>query len=203
MATLSLDWKQLLTPRRRKDDAESPLKFDGVRTEHERDYDRILFCAPVRRLADKTQVFPLDQDDSVHTRLTHSHEVSNLARSIGVNLAFNHTFFPNDIVAQRNVPAALAAAGLAHDLGNPPFGHQGETSIQDWFEKERGQGIREGLRPQRGHATGFPPFRGQRANTPLAHAATDLERRLRLERELRHLGDADEVHRRRILSLQS
>jgi dGTPase len=133
---MPLDWKQLLSPRRRKDDAQAPRKFDGVRTEHERDYDRILFSAPVRRLADKTQVFPLDEDDSVHTRLTHSHEVSNLARSIGVNLAFNHaSVFPPDVVAQRNVPAILAAIGLAHDLGNPPFGHQGETSIQDWFKK--------------------------------------------------------------------
>jgi dGTPase len=112
-------------------------RFDGPRTEHERDYDRILFSAPVRRLADKTQVFPLDEDDSVHTRLTHSHEVSNLARSIGVNLAFNDRVFPSEVVPQRNVPAMLAAAGLAHDLGNPPFGHQGETSIQDWFEQNR------------------------------------------------------------------
>jgi dGTPase len=64
-----------------------------------------LFSAPVRRLADKTQVFPLNADDSVHTRLTHSHEVSNLARSIGVNLAFHHAIFPGAVVPQRNVPA--------------------------------------------------------------------------------------------------
>jgi dGTPase len=128
-----LNWEQLLSPRRRKDDATKVRTFDGVRTEHERDYDRILFSAPVRRLADKTQVFPLDRDDSVHTRLTHSHEVSNLARSIGVNLAFKDDLFPSSLVPQRNVPAMLAAIGLAHDLGNPPFGHRGETSIQDWF----------------------------------------------------------------------
>jgi len=128
-----LNWEQLLSPRRRKDDPTKIRTFDGVRTEHERDYDRILFSAPVRRLADKTQVFPLDRDDSVHTRLTHSHEVSNLARSIGVNLVFKHDLFPSSVVPQRNVPAMLAAIGLAHDLGNPPFGHRGETSIQDWF----------------------------------------------------------------------
>jgi dGTPase len=77
MTSPSLDWKTLLSPRRRKDGAGRSPVFDGIRTEHERDYDRILFCAPVRRLGDKTQVFPLDRDDSVHTRLTHSHEVSN------------------------------------------------------------------------------------------------------------------------------
>lgn len=144
MATGALDWKRLLSPKRRKDAAGKTPPFDGPRTEHERDYDRILFSAPVRRLADKTQVFPLDEDDSVHTRLTHSHEVSNLARSIGVNLAFNLTVFPGDIAAERNVPAVLAAAGLAHDLGNPPFGHQGEASIQDWFRQRQAEVFPEG-----------------------------------------------------------
>ena len=128
-----LTWKQLLCPRRRKDEPSKVRGFDGQRTEYERDYDRILFSAPLRRLADKTQVFPLDADDSVHTRLTHSHEVSNLARSIGVSLAFQHALFPEEVVPQRNVPAILAAVGLAHDLGNPPFGHRGESSMQDWF----------------------------------------------------------------------
>ena len=108
------------------------------RTEIERDYDRILFATPTRRLADKTQVFPMEEHDSVRTRLTHSHEVSNLARSIGVRLAFD---FPEKVFGEkheelqvkRNVPPLLAAVGLAHDLGNPPFGHQGEIAIQQWF----------------------------------------------------------------------
>jgi dGTPase len=104
-----------------------------TRTEIERDYDRILFSTPVRRLADKTQVFPLDKNDSVRTRLTHSHEVSNLARSIGTTLAFNFNIAGNVIDSKRNIPALLASAGLAHDLGNPPFGHQGEGAIQSWF----------------------------------------------------------------------
>jgi dGTPase len=125
-----------MCPRRRKDGAGQSRDFGGARTEHERDYDRILFSSPIRRLSDKTQVFPLDRDDSVHTRLTHSHEVSNLARSIGVNLAFNSPIFPGSVLPLRNVPAMLAAVGLAHDVGNPPFGHRGETSIQEWF-KER------------------------------------------------------------------
>jgi dGTPase len=110
------------------------------REEIERDYDPILFAAPTRRLADKTQVFPLEKNDSVRTRLTHSHEVSNLARSIGVRLAFEHaeTVFgenPDSLSVKRNVPSLLAAVGLAHDLGNPPFGHQGEEAIKQWFNE--------------------------------------------------------------------
>jgi len=88
----------------------------------------------VRRLADKTQVFPLERNDSVRTRLTHSYEVSNLARSLGVTLAFDDKIVANGVLQpERNLPAILAAIGLAHDLGNPPFGHQGEQAIQAWF----------------------------------------------------------------------
>lgn len=136
-----LSWEKLLTETRRKDkvnQAEMSVSANG-RHEIERDYDRILFSAPTRRLADKTQVFPLDKNDSVRTRLTHSHEVSTLARSIGLRLAYEHrdifgTALSDEFV-QRSVPSLLAAIGLVHDLGNPPFGHQGEFSIQDWFRK--------------------------------------------------------------------
>ncbi|MEI8281890.1 MAG: dNTP triphosphohydrolase [Armatimonadota bacterium] len=131
-------WALLLSPKRRKPkdvkDAGTPVLTNEMRTEIERDYDRILFSTPVRRLADKTQVFPLDRNDSVRTRLTHSHEVSNLARSIGVALVHHHQHFSGVANAERNVPALLAAIGLAHDLGNPPFGHQGEAAIRRWFE---------------------------------------------------------------------
>lgn len=135
-----LTWDKLLNQTRRKE-LHGPSESAGTgtgRTECERDYDRILFATPTRRLADKTQVFPMEENDSVRTRLTHSHEVSNLARSIGVRLAFEHAeavFGPDHEVLQvkRNVPSMLAAVGLAHDLGNPPFGHQGELAIQQWF----------------------------------------------------------------------
>jgi dGTPase len=137
-----LTWEKLLNNVRRKDlhgSAES-TGTRGSRTECERDYDRILFSTPTRRLADKTQVFPMEVNDSVRTRLTHSHEVSNLARSIGIRLAFEHAdavFGPDHEALQvkRNVPSMLAAVGLAHDLGNPPFGHQGEVAIQQWFRE--------------------------------------------------------------------
>ena len=109
------------------------------RQEMERDYDRVLFLAPTRRLADKTQVFPMEVNDSVRTRLTHSHEVSNLARSIGTRLVYNHRHevFGEEMQnapLERLVPPMLAAVGLAHDLGNPPFGHQGEKAIRKWFK---------------------------------------------------------------------
>jgi dGTPase len=140
-----LNWDKLLNQDRRKDlDGLAPsMGTRANRTEIERDYDRILFAAPTRRLADKTQVFPMEENDSVRNRLTHSHEVSNLARSIGVRLAFDYpeiVFGQNheELGVKRNVPALLAAVGLAHDLGNPPFGHQGETAIQQWFLEQTG-----------------------------------------------------------------
>lgn len=134
-----LTWDKLLSPTRRKAmHGGSESIGTGVgREEVERDYDRILFAAPTRRLADKTQVFPQDPNDSVRTRLTHSHEVSNLARSIGIRLAHNHRKavfgrYADEAKVERTVPALLAAAGLAHDLGNPPFGHKGEASMKQW-----------------------------------------------------------------------
>ena len=143
-----LTWDKLLCHTRRKDLHDSPesMNTGGGRTELERDYDRILFATPTRRLADKTQVFPMEENDSIRTRLTHSHEVSNLARSIGVRLAFDNAekvFGSNheELQVKRNVPPMLAAVGLAHDLGNPPFGHQGEISIQQWFTENKFEGV--------------------------------------------------------------
>lgn len=136
-----LNWKLLLNEGRRKDKAKNKdvSATANGRFEIERDYDRILFSAPTRRLADKTQVFPLDKNDSVRTRLTHSHEVATLARSIGLRLVYeNPGIFKvagTDQFIQRSIPALLAAIGLVHDLGNPPFGHQGEYAIRNWFSK--------------------------------------------------------------------
>ena len=91
-------------------------------------------------MSDKAQVFPMEKNDSIRTRLTHSYEVSNLGRSIGTRLAF---LYKRDVFGdvtetlrvERTVPSLLAAVGLAHDLGNPPFGHQGEVAMQRWFQK--------------------------------------------------------------------
>ncbi|WP_336220876.1 dGTP triphosphohydrolase [Citrobacter amalonaticus] len=140
-----MEWHKLLNSGRRKDKEKSThsevsdLAFG--RQEIERDFDRLLFAAPTRRLADKTQVFPLDLNDSVRTRLTHSHEVANFARGIGMRLAFemkNEIFGScgENLCLERDVPALLATIGLAHDLGNPPFGHQGEAAMRNWFRRE-------------------------------------------------------------------
>lgn len=150
MSGATLDWAKLLSDQRRPktsaDDGPSQLAwFVQSRTETERDFDRILFATPTRRLGDKTQVFPLEKNESVRTRLTHSHEVSNLARSIGIHLI--HDEIGQRIVdsacatlgmdaaprIRRAIPAMMAAIGLAHDLGNPPFGHQGEEAIRAWI----------------------------------------------------------------------
>lgn len=146
-------WSTLLNPARRRASAvrftqgmseagvqaawQMPMPLGGqeVRTEIERDYDRVLYAAPVRRMADKTQVFPLERNDVVRTRLTHSHEVANLARAMGVDLVFNHAVAQDRALSMRDLPTLLATLGLAHDLGNPPFGHQGERAMQTWFER--------------------------------------------------------------------
>jgi dGTPase len=133
-------WNTLLNNQRRKPKSTKSTACSSVltesRTQFERDYDRILFSTPVRRMADKTQVFPLDPNDSVRTRLTHSHEVANLCRSFGNSLA--HSCLSNlPGSPARDIPAILAAAGLAHDLGNPPFGHSGERAIQHWIATRR------------------------------------------------------------------
>lgn len=139
-----LSWDKLLNQSRRKDlhGSTESMGTGANRTEFERDFDRILFATPTRRLADKTQVFPMEENDSVRNRLTHSHEVSNLARSIGVRLAFENAekvfgAAHEELQVKRNVPALLAAVGLAHDLGNPPFGHQGEIAMQQWFLSDK------------------------------------------------------------------
>lgn len=140
-------WRKRLSAERRKpkdkglvesNETPSSTNLEDTRTQIERDFDRILFSSPVRRLADKTQVFPLDKNDSVRNRLTHSYEVSNLARSFGTTLCYSESaIFEGIEDAPRNVPSLLAAIGLAHDLGNPPFGHQGETAIQHWFVENK------------------------------------------------------------------
>ncbi|HWA20108.1 MAG TPA: dNTP triphosphohydrolase [Devosia sp.] len=123
-------------------DTKAPSWRVNSRTETERDFDRVLFATPTRRLADKTQVFPLEKNDSVRTRLTHSHEVADLARSIGTHLVNSPIFKKimsdaegdDPVRLGRAIPAILGAIGLAHDMGNPPFGHQGEDAMQAWVK---------------------------------------------------------------------
>jgi dGTPase len=116
------------TDRRGKSGADA---VGDPRIPHQHDYDRLLFSPPVRRLANKTQVFPLEKNDTVRTRLTHSHEVANLARSMGDRILVQ----ARDLADRApEVRAMLSAIGLSHDLGNPPFGHEGEKAIGAWFK---------------------------------------------------------------------
>lgn len=107
----------------------------SFRSQFQRDYDRITFTSAFRRLQDKTQVFPLAQSDYVRTRLTHTLEVSCVARNMGSLLGGwlgENKYLPS-VNSASDVGDICAAASLAHDLGNPPFGHCGENAIQEWF----------------------------------------------------------------------
>lgn len=136
-----LEWDELLCKnRKRKSQAEKKdTKPETIiaRNEFEADYDRIVGSSSVRRLQDKAQVFPLQENDFTRTRLTHSLEVSGLARSlgkaVGKQLEMKEESFTSEMTDE--LAALLQTAGLIHDLGNPPFGHYGETIIQKWFSQ--------------------------------------------------------------------
>src|SRR6478736_3201407 len=146
-----MNWEQLLSLRRQGDTGKRLRKEqDGTRLGFEVDYDRIIFSAAFRSLQDKTQVIPLSKTDFVHTRLTHSLEVSVVGRSIGrlvgkkiiekyPHLREMHGFHMNDF------GAIVAAAALAHDIGNPPYGHSGEDAISDYFLNTHNDHFLEGL----------------------------------------------------------
>lgn len=131
-----MDWTTLLCADRIRSFAGTASATD-LRSEFEKDYHRIIGSASFRRLQDKTQVFPLDKSDFIRTRLTHSMEVSSIARSLGQNIAQyiirNHCAPEFGLQMQSDVSAIVQCAGLIHDIGNPPFGHFGETTIRDWF----------------------------------------------------------------------
>ena len=131
-------WQEIISEKRipeyeQKEDAKR------YRSEIESDYHRIIRSASYRRLQDKTQVFPLDHSDFVRTRLTHSMEVSSLAKMIGKQVCAG--IYEQGLEEKENLPdpvnmmETLNCAGLLHDIGNPPFGHFGEFSIRDWFKK--------------------------------------------------------------------
>ncbi len=131
-----MNWIQLLSPKRFGDKQEVTVANDS-RSRFEQDYDRLIFSHPFRKLQDKTQVFPLPEDDFVHTRLTHSLEVSSVGRSLGKAVGEKLLKkYPELEVAGytfHDFGGIVAAASLAHDLGNPPFGHSGETAISSFF----------------------------------------------------------------------
>lgn len=137
-----MEWKKLLSNRRMRESlkptGEGSKKSRDLRSEFEKDYHRIIGSASFRRLQDKTQVFPLDKSDFIRTRLTHSLEVSSIARSLGENIGeciLSEQIEP-DFTKQmkEDITNILQCAGLIHDIGNPPFGHFGEEAIREWFQ---------------------------------------------------------------------
>ena len=142
-----MSWERLLSSKRfgleRYHDA-----HQHTRTDFQRDYDRLVFSSPFRRLQNKTQVFPLPGSIFVHNRLTHSLEVSCVGRSLGNNIsaALAEKYRDEAWVDKfHGIGAIVAAACLAHDLGNPPFGHSGEKAIATYFSEGNGLQLKERL----------------------------------------------------------
>ena len=126
------------------------LERNDERTEFKRDYDRLIFSAPFRRLQNKTQVFPLPGSIFVHNRLTHSLEVASVGMSLGNDVARvlckKNPDFIDTLVPE--IGQIVATACLAHDLGNPPFGHSGEKAIQTFFTEGKGHYLKDRVSPQ-------------------------------------------------------
>lgn len=128
-----MEWKHLVSPMRLgRHDEGAVISQD--RSPFQRDFDRIIFSSAFRRMQDKTQVFPLSEHDYVRTRLTHCLETSSIARSLGTAAGvFVTAEFDTAGAQPSDIGAIVAAAALAHDIGNPPLGHGGEEAIRHWF----------------------------------------------------------------------
>lgn len=138
-----MEWQQLITNKRLGQEYRHSERHDD-RTEFKRDYDRLIFSAPFRRMQNKTQVFPLPGSVFVHNRLTHSLEVASVGMSLGNDVAHILTKkYPElkDTLFQE-IGQIVATACLAHDMGNPPFGHSGEKAIQTFFTEGKGSALK-------------------------------------------------------------
>ncbi len=139
-----MDWNTLISNKRLGQE-NLHFKRKDDRTEYKRDYDRLIFSAPFRRLQNKTQVFPLPGSIFVHNRLTHSLEVSSVGRSLGDDVARALTQLHPELSKSHihSLGSIVSAACLAHDMGNPPFGHSGERAIATFFSEGEGQEYRK------------------------------------------------------------
>ena len=147
---MSMNWNQLICDKRLGLEHYHDGKA-GVRSDFERDYDRLVFSSPFRRLQNKTQVFPLPGSIFVHNRLTHSLEVSCVGKSLANEIA--ERLYPKYAAEPwhrklHDMGEIVAAACLAHDLGNPPFGHSGEKTIGAYFSEGGGQCLKDSLTPE-------------------------------------------------------
>jgi dGTPase len=134
---MAINWNALLSNQRLCRDKEQGYE-DNDRDDFERDFDRIIFSSAFRRLKDKTQVYPLSKNDYTRTRLTHSLEVAGVGRSLGRKVQRALERAEKIEKGKPEFAAVVAAACLAHDIGNPPFGHSGESAIQAWAKKNVG-----------------------------------------------------------------
>lgn len=143
--TLTMNWNDLLSTHRYA----SPHKSADIRSSFQRDYDRIIFSSAFRRLQNKTQVFPLPGSQMVHNRLTHSLEVASVGRSIACRtvqkLMGKH---PELKERQSDIETIVSTVCLAHDLGNPPFGHSGEDTIGSFFKDGKGKELQSAMLPE-------------------------------------------------------
>ncbi|NDW10673.1 dGTP triphosphohydrolase [Dysgonomonas sp. 520] len=155
-----MNWEQLLSSKRfGMEKYHDEKKHD--RTAFQRDYDRLVFSAPFRRLQNKTQVFPLPGSIFVHNRLTHSLEVSCVGRSLSLSISRElRKKYPESEAAFEEIGAIVAAACLAHDLGNPPFGHSGEKAISTYFAEGKGRCLENEVRSTGGRWEDFINFDG-------------------------------------------
>ena len=140
---MTMQWEQLLSLRKQGDKITRPRKEeDPTRLSYDVDYDRIVFSGAFRSLQDKTQVIPLSGSGFVHTRLTHSMEVSvvgrSLGRAIGASVLAKDPLLASLGYQANDFGTIVASAALAHDIGNPPFGHSGEKAIGDFFRSQEG-----------------------------------------------------------------
>jgi dGTPase len=172
-----MEWRKLISNKRLGQEHRHTERHDD-RTEFKRDYDRLIFSAPFRRLQNKTQVFPLPGSIFVHNRLTHSLEVASVGMSLGNDVA---TRIVGEIRPDlrgtifEQIGQIVATACLAHDLGNPPFGHSGEKAIQTFFTEGPGKQLQTMVSPEfwddithfEGNANAFRllthQFKGRRA----------------------------------------
>ena len=176
LQSIMMNWQQLISNKRLGQEHKHPERHDD-RTEFKRDYDRLIFSAPFRRLQNKTQVFPLPGSIFVHNRLTHSLEVSSVGMSLGNDVAKiligRHPELKDTLFAE--IGQIVATACLAHDMGNPPFGHSGEKAIQTYFSEGPGRDLQREVSHQfwddithfEGNANAFRllthQFKGRRA----------------------------------------
>ena len=154
-----MNWSQLLSDKRFGMEEYHERKHE--RTDFQRDYDRLIFSSPFRRLQNKTQVFPLPGSIFVHNRLTHSLEVSCVGRSLGNNIAKELSRkYPDGSSNFPEIGSIVSAACLAHDMGNPPFGHSGERAISAYFSEGNGKELKNQILDEGGRYDDFLHFEG-------------------------------------------